>query len=86
MTLVVTDCLTIDDKIHALCGILRHTASSENYFLGSTYHHKLISSQPLIMNVKGQVTNVLLLIEARAKKAWSCSTSCKIDLLIIDRY
>jgi len=42
--------------------------------------------QPLVTNVKGQVINVLPLIEAQAKKTWSCSTSCKIDPFIIDRY
>ncbi|KYN15986.1 hypothetical protein ALC57_11765 [Trachymyrmex cornetzi] len=65
---LVTDCLTIDDRLHALCGISRHTASTENYF-ASMYHDKLVSSEPLIMNVKGQVTNILPLIEARAKQA-----------------
>jgi len=83
---LVTDCLTIDDKLHALCGISRHTASSENYFIDSTYN-ELTSSQPLVTNVKGQVINVLPLIEAQAKKAWSCSTSCKIDpFFFIDFY
>jgi len=30
-------CKTIDDKLGAFCGKSRHTASSENYFIDSTY-------------------------------------------------
>lgn len=41
---LATECSTIDDKLHALCGISRHTASSENYFI-DTYHN-ITSSQP----------------------------------------
>ena len=83
---LVTECLTIDDKLHALCGISGHTASSENYFIDSTYSEQFTSSQPLITNVKGQIINVLPLVEAQAKKAWLCNTLCKINSLVIDRY
>ncbi|XP_011874742.1 PREDICTED: uncharacterized protein LOC105565807, partial [Vollenhovia emeryi] len=87
---VADECSTIDDKLRALCGISRHTASSENYFIDS--YREITSSQqpllhPLIMNVEGQVTNVLPLIQARAKKAWLCSASCKTDdRFLIERY
>jgi len=37
------------------------------------------------MNEKGQVINILPLIEP-TKKTWICSVSCKIDPFIIDRY
>ncbi|XP_036140365.1 uncharacterized protein LOC118644830 [Monomorium pharaonis] len=83
---LVTECLTIDDKLHALCGISGHTASSENYFIDSTYSEQFISSQSLITNVKGQIINILPLVEAQAKKAWLCNTSCKINSFVIDRY
>ncbi|KYM98806.1 hypothetical protein ALC62_10474 [Cyphomyrmex costatus] len=49
---IVTDCLTNDDRLHALCGVSRHTASSENYFFGSTYH-TLTSSESLVTNMAG---------------------------------
>lgn len=86
---VVGECCTVDDKLRALCGISRHTASSENYFINSTYHNITLSevniNEPLIMNSKGQIVNVLPLIEGRAKKSWMCSTLCKInDPLLID--
>jgi len=83
---LATKCSTIDEKLHAFCGQSKHTASSENYFIDSTYRN-IISSQSLIMNVKGQITNVLPLMEARAKKSWVCNTLCKIDdPILIDRY
>ncbi|XP_077272806.1 uncharacterized protein LOC143903224 [Temnothorax americanus] len=79
------ECSTIDDKIRALCGISRHTASSENYFI-DTYRN-ITSSQPLVMNVKGQTMNVLPLQQAQAKKSWECNTLCTIDdPFLIDRY
>jgi len=79
-------CSTIDDTLNALCGISRHTASSENYFMESTYYTTILREN-LIMNVEGQVVNVLPLIKAQAKKSWSCDISCKIDdLTLIERY
>jgi len=39
------------------------------------------------MNAKGQITNVLSLVEARAKKSWICNALCKVDdSILIDRY
>jgi len=39
------------------------------------------------MNEKGQITNVLPLVEARAKKSWTCNALCKVDdPILIDRY
>jgi len=39
------------------------------------------------MNVKGQIINVLPLMEAQAKKSWVCNTLCKVDdPILIDRY
>jgi len=79
-------CKTIEDKLNAFCGKSRHTASSENYFIDATYRN-ITESQCLEMNVKGQITNVLPLMKARAKKSWLCDTLCKIDdPFLIDRY
>jgi len=71
-------CKTIEDKLSALCGKSRHTASSENYFIDATCRN-ITESQCLEMNIKGQITNVLPLMKARAKKLWLCDTLCKID-------
>lgn len=82
-------CKTINDKLSAFCGKSKHTASSENYFIDSTYRKiaEIAESQSLEMNTKGQITNVLPLVKARAKKSWLCDTLCKIDdPLLIDRY
>jgi len=43
----VEECSIFDDKLRALCGVSRHTASSENYFIDSTYHN-IISSKTSI--------------------------------------
>ncbi|KAK0157034.1 hypothetical protein PV328_011985 [Microctonus aethiopoides] len=53
----------------------------------STYN-KATLLEPLMMNMKGQVVNVLPLTEAQAKKSWSCDTSCKTknDSVLIERY
>ncbi|KYQ54057.1 hypothetical protein ALC60_07036 [Trachymyrmex zeteki] len=82
---LATKCETIDKKLCALCNQSRHTASSENYFIDSTYRN--VSSSHLIMNVEGQSTNVLPLIEAQAKKSWLCDDNlCKIDPFLINCY
>lgn len=82
---LATECSTIDDKLHALCDISRHTASSENYFIDT--YCKITSSQLLVMNVKGQAMNMLSLMEvAQTKKFWSCDNLCEIDPFLIDRY
>jgi len=79
-------CKTIGDKLGAFCGKSRHTASSENYFIDSTYRN-ITLSEPLVMNVKGQNTNVLPLIEGQTKKSWLCNKLCKTDdPSLIDRY
>ena len=88
---VAAEYSTVDDKLSALCGISRHTASSENYFTDSMYHNITSSevniSEPLILNTRGQIVNALPLIEARAKKSWSCSILCKVkNPFLIDRY
>ena len=91
---LVSKCCTIDEQLDALCGISRHTASSENYFMDSTYHKVFLESthyktlqESLIMNMEGQVVNVLPLITAQAKKSWSCSFACKTDNpVLIERY
>ncbi|KYN14475.1 hypothetical protein ALC57_13321 [Trachymyrmex cornetzi] len=81
-----TKCETIDEKLCALCGKSRHTASSENYFIDSTYHN-ISLPQHLITNVEGQITNVLPVIEAKAKKAWLRDDNlCKIDPFLINCY
>lgn len=82
---LVNEYSTDDERLHALCGKCKYTASSENYFAESMYR-KIISSESLIMNVKGQVMNVMPLIKARGKKSWLCSDLCKIDPHLIIRY
>ncbi|KYM96060.1 hypothetical protein ALC62_13287 [Cyphomyrmex costatus] len=84
---LATKCKTIDEKLCALCGKSKHTASSENYFIDGTYRN-ISSSQILVMNMEGQITNILPLIEAQAKKSWLCDNSlCKIhDQFLIDCY
>jgi len=83
---LVSKCCGIDEKLDALCGISRHTASSENYFVESTYHNTILK-ESLVMNMEGQVVNVLPLITAQAKKSWSCSVLCKTDNpVLIERY
>jgi len=63
-------CSTIDEKLRVFCGKSRHTASSENYFVDSTYRNITSSqSQSFAINEKGQITNILPLVEGRAKKA-----------------
>ena len=57
---LVAKCSTIEDKLDALCSESRHTASSENYFIDSTYHN-VTSSEPL--NTKEEVLNILPLIK-----------------------
>jgi len=53
----------------------------------SILYCNVTSSQLLIMNVKGQITNVLPLVEARAKKSWICNALCKVDdPILVDRY
>ncbi|KYN19387.1 hypothetical protein ALC57_08282 [Trachymyrmex cornetzi] len=84
--ILTTKCKTIDEKLIAFCGKSKHTASSENYFIDRTYRN-ISSSQVLAMNMKGQVTNVLPLIEAQAKKSWLCDNHlCKTDAFLIDCY
>jgi len=80
-------CSTIDEKLRAFCGKSRYTASSENYFVDSMYHNITSSQlQSFAMNEKGQITNILPLVEGRAKKAWVCNTLCKVnDPVLIDR-
>jgi len=38
------------------------------------------------MNAKSQITNVLPLVEARAKKSWICNAPKVDDPIIVDRY
>lgn len=83
--ILVAECSTIDEKLHALCGISKHTASSENYFIESTYRN-IISSEPLVINAKGQVVNILPLIKGQTKKSWTCNILCKIDNPLISCY
>jgi len=47
-------CRTIDDKLRAFCGKSRHTASSKNYFIDTTYRN-ITESQSLEINIKGQI-------------------------------
>ncbi|KYN07689.1 hypothetical protein ALC62_01337 [Cyphomyrmex costatus] len=84
---LATKCKTIDEKLCALCGKSKHTASSENYFIDSTYRN-ISSSQILVMNMEGQIKNILPLIEAQAKNSWLYNNSlCKIhDQFLIDCY
>lgn len=50
-------------------------------------YHKKNLPESVIMNVKGQVMNVLPLIPGRAKKSWLCDEVCKIyDSYLIKRY
>jgi len=62
---LVSKCCGIE-KLDALCGISRHTASSENYFV-DTYRN-IILKESLVINMEEQVVNVLPLITAQAKK------------------
>jgi len=85
------DYSTVDDKLRALCGLSKHTASSEHYYNDATYYNITSSevkiTEPLIVNTKGLVVNIFPSIEARAKKSWSCNALCKVNnLLLIDRY
>ncbi|KYM97819.1 hypothetical protein ALC62_11486 [Cyphomyrmex costatus] len=84
---LATKCKTIDEKLCALCGKSKHTASSKNYFIDGTYRN-ISSSQILVINMEGQITNVLPLIEAQGKKSWLCDNSlCKIhDQYLTDCY
>jgi len=83
---LVSKCCGIDEELDALCGISRHTASSENYFVDSTYRNTILK-ESLVMNMEGQLLNVLPLITAQAKKSWSCSALCKTDNpVLIERY
>jgi len=58
---VVEECSTFDDKLRALCGVSKHTASSENYFIDSSYHNIISSktsiTKPLIKE-KTRIENV----------------------------
>jgi len=58
---VVQECSTFDDKLHALCGVSKHTSSSENYFIDSSYHNIISSktsiTKPLIKE-KTRIENV----------------------------
>ncbi|KYN12142.1 hypothetical protein ALC57_15686 [Trachymyrmex cornetzi] len=84
--ILATKCKTIDEKLIAFYGKSKHTVSSENYFIDGTYRN-ISSSQVLAMTMEGQVTNVLPLIEAQAKKSWLCDNNlCKIDAFLIDCY
>jgi len=83
--------MLVDDKLRALCGLSKHTASSEHYYNDATYYNITSSevkiTEPLIVNTKGLVVNIFPSIEARAKKSWSCNALCKVNnLLLIDRY
>jgi len=79
-------CKTIEDKLSAFSSKSRRTASSKNYFIDATYRN-ITESQCLEMNIKDQITNVLPLMKAQAKKSWLCDTLCKIDNpFLIDRY
>jgi len=60
-------CSTIDEKLRAFCGKSRHTSLSKNYFIDSIYHN-VTSSQPLIMNAKGQITNGITFGGSTSKK------------------
>ncbi|KYN29993.1 hypothetical protein ALC57_00551, partial [Trachymyrmex cornetzi] len=83
--ILATKCKTIDEKLIAFCGKSKHTALFENYFINGTYRN-ISSSQVLAMNMKGQVTNVLPLIEAQAKKVWLYDDNvCKIDPFLMLR-
>jgi len=58
---------------------------SENYCI-DTYRN-ITESQSLEINIKDQITNVLPLVKARAKKSWLCDTLCKNDdQFLIERY
>lgn len=84
--ILVTECSAINKKLQALCGISRHTASTENYFIDSTYRDETLS-ESFVMNAKGQVVNMLPLLEEKAKKSWLCNTSCKTNNpFLISRY
>jgi len=53
----------------------------------SMLHIVITESQSLEINIKGQITNVLPLVKARAKRSWLCDTLCKIDdPFLINRY
>ena len=67
---LATKCKTSNEKLVTLCGNSKHTTSSENYFIDGTYN--ISSSQILAINMEGQITNILSLIEAQAKKSWLC--------------
>jgi len=84
--ILVVECSTINEKLQALCGISRHTASSKNYFVDSTYGDVTLS-ESFVMNAKGQVINVLPLLKEQAKKSWLCNTLCKANNpFLISRY
>jgi len=53
-------------KNYALCSKSRRIAMSENYFIDSIYRN-ISSLLHLVMNMEGQIINVLFLIEAQAK-------------------
>jgi len=60
--LLVEECSTFDEKLQALCGdVSKHTSSSENYFIDSSYRNTISSktsiTEPLIKE-KTQIENV----------------------------
>lgn len=65
--------------LNALCGISKHTSSSEAYFTEAAYNfqNNLINSS-IIVNKQGQCTNILPAINTKTKnKVWECTNHCK---------
>jgi len=52
-------CSTVEEKLDVLCGESSHAASSENYFIDSTYH--VTPKETLVINTEKKVANLPLI-------------------------
>jgi len=59
----IEKCSTVEEKLDALCGESSHTASSENYFIDSTYQH-VIPKESLVINKDEKIRNLPLIKSA----------------------
>ena len=73
----------------ALCGLCKHTSTTESYFFETAY--KFVEfHEPLIINENGQVINILPITKKcnkRKKIEWQCGSLCKgNELFLINRF
>jgi len=86
-----TECseTTIILNNQALCGLCKHTSSTESYFFETSYEYVKFD-EPFIMNEKGQIINILPIVQKQNKEKkieWQCGFSCKVnEVSIINRF